>query len=61
MTKGKKTIAKSSAFGVKAGQRKTVRLKLKKRPRNGGGYTVSVTGTTAGGDTLTRTARVSLR
>jgi ABC-2 type transport system ATP-binding protein len=61
VTRGKKTIAKSSTFSLDAGERKSVRLKLKKRPKRGGGYTVTVAGTTAGGDRLTRTARVSLR
>src|SRR3712207_8810899 len=48
------TLFRSTKLSVKSGQRRTVKLSLKRRPRNGAGYTLTVTGTSADGARLKR-------
>jgi ABC-2 type transport system ATP-binding protein len=58
LTKGKKTVAKSRAFGVKAQQRRSATLRLPSRPALRGNYKLTVSGVTPAGKTISRSLTI---
>jgi ABC-2 type transport system ATP-binding protein len=58
LTKGRKTIAQSRVFTVKAQQRRSATLKLAARPALRGNYVLKVSGTTPAGKVISRSLKI---
>jgi hypothetical protein len=58
LTKGRKTIARSRVFTVKAEQRRSATLKLPARPALRGNYVLKVSGTTSAGKVISRSLKI---